>query len=114
MTQAEIGEVIEIGAPIPAESASPIFVTAPVLENSPQPVPAAYVAPARAITYAHAAPVVEFVIPAPTVTNGASPVTYGAQEASFQLPQEIVCEQPASVCEAMEVSPWSMCSLLRH
>ena len=35
MTQAEIGEVIEIGASIPAESASSIFVTAPVLENSP-------------------------------------------------------------------------------
>ena len=35
MTQAEIGEVIEIGASIPAESASPIFVTAPVLDNSP-------------------------------------------------------------------------------
>ena len=34
-TQAEIGEVIEIGASIPAESASPIFVTAHVLENSP-------------------------------------------------------------------------------
>ena len=33
MTQAEIGEVIEIGASIPAESASSIFVTAPVLEN---------------------------------------------------------------------------------
>ena len=66
MTQAEIREVIEIGAPIPAESASPIFVTAPVLENYPvvvgsvQPVPAA----------AHAAPVVECVIPAPMVTNG--------------------------------------------
>ena len=34
-TQVEIGEVIEIGASIPAESASSIFVTAPVLENSP-------------------------------------------------------------------------------
>ena len=29
ITQAEIGEVIEIGASIPAESASPMFVTAP-------------------------------------------------------------------------------------
>ena len=35
MTQAEIGEVIEIGASIPAESAESILVTAPVLENSP-------------------------------------------------------------------------------
>ena len=35
MTQAEIGEVIEIGASIPAESASSILVTAPVLENFP-------------------------------------------------------------------------------
>ena len=33
MTQAEIGEVIEIGASIPAESESSVFVTAPVLEN---------------------------------------------------------------------------------
>ena len=30
--QAEIGEVVEIRAPIPAESRPPIFVTAPVLE----------------------------------------------------------------------------------
>ena len=35
MTQAEIGEVIEIGASIPAESASSILVTVPVLENFP-------------------------------------------------------------------------------
>ena len=35
MTQAEIGEVIEIGALIPAESASPVLVIAPVFENSP-------------------------------------------------------------------------------
>ena len=34
MTQAEIGEVIEIGASIPAESTSPVLVIAPVLENS--------------------------------------------------------------------------------
>ena len=34
-TQVEIGEVIEVGASIPAESTSSIFVTAPVLENSP-------------------------------------------------------------------------------
>ena len=112
VTQAEIGGAIEIGAPIPAESASTIFVTAPVAETSPaavlsvQPVSAAeYVARARAITNAHAAPVVECVIPAPTVTNGASPVTYVAPEASFQLPQEIVYEQPASVDEANGSQP---------
>ena len=33
--QAEIGEVVDIRAPFPTESASPIFVTTPVLENSP-------------------------------------------------------------------------------
>ena len=63
LTQAEIVEAVEIGAPLPAESGPPIFVTAPVLEVPPvdveQPVLVAeYVAPARAITYAHAVPVV--------------------------------------------------------
>ena len=59
-----------------------------------QPVPAAeFVAHARAITYSHGALVVEF-------TNGASPVTYAAQEASFQIPQEIVYEQLALLYEA--------------
>ena len=48
--------------------------------------------------YAHAAPVVEF-------TNGASPVTYAAQEASFQHPQEIVYEQPALMYEANGSQP---------
>ena len=63
LTQAEIVEAVEIGVPLPAESGPPMFVTAPVLEVPPidveQPVLAAeYVAPARAITYAHAVPVV--------------------------------------------------------
>ena len=63
LTQAEIVEAVEIGAPLLAEAGPPIFVTAPVLEVPPvdveQPVLAAeYVAPARAITYVHAVPVV--------------------------------------------------------
>ena len=33
--QAEIGEVVEIRAPFPTESASPVFVTTPVLEVPP-------------------------------------------------------------------------------
>merc|ERR1711945_75660 len=32
VAQAEIVEVVEMGAPLPAESAPPMFVTAPVLE----------------------------------------------------------------------------------
>merc|ERR1712012_1319198 len=47
---AEIVEVVEIGAPLPAESAPPMFVTAPVLEAPPVAQPA---------------PVVEYVAPAP-------------------------------------------------
>ena len=35
MTQAENVEVVEIGAPLPAKSVPPIFVTAPVLEDPP-------------------------------------------------------------------------------
>ena len=82
-----------------------MFVSTLVLETPPgvvgyvQPVPVAeYVALARAITYAPADLVVEF-------TNGASPVTYAAQEASFQLPQEIVYEQLALVYEATGSQP---------
>merc|ERR1712135_84199 len=37
---AEIVEVVEIGAPLPAESAPPMFVTAPVLEAPPVAQPA--------------------------------------------------------------------------
>ena len=33
--QAEVGEVVEIRAPFPTESASPVFVTTPVLEVPP-------------------------------------------------------------------------------
>merc|ERR1711945_74981 len=69
VAQAEIVEVVEIGAPLPAESAPPMFVTAPVLEAPPAPV-VEYVAPAPAVTYAPVAPapVVEYVAPAPAVT----------------------------------------------
>ena len=56
---------------IPAESDSPTFVTAPILENSP----VEYMKPALTVTCAHAAPVVE--------------------NATVQLPQEIVYEHPA-------------------
>merc|ERR1712136_593623 len=87
---AEIVEVVEIGAPLPAESAPPMFVTAPALEAPPvvveyvQPTPVVeHVAPAPAVTYAPvapapvvhapvaAAPVVEYVAPAPTVAYAA-------------------------------------------
>ena len=119
VTQAEIAEVIEIGASIPAESASPIFVTAPVLENYPVVVGsvqtahvAEYMGPAHTVTCAHAAPVVEcataapaIVNAAPMVTYGASPVTYATRQASFQLPQEIVYEKLAPVYEASGSRP---------
>ena len=56
---------------IPAESDSPTLVTAPILENSP----VEYMKPALTVICAHAAPVVE--------------------NATVQLPQEIVYEHPA-------------------
>ena len=93
VTQAEIGELIEIRASIPAESASPILVTAPVLKNSP--VVVGSVQPAH-VEYATAAPAI--VNAAPMVTYGASSVTYATRKASF-LPQENVYEQPAPVYE---------------
>ena len=84
MTLAEIGEVIEIGAPIPAEFASPIIVTAPVLRNPPvvvesvQPaLVAEYTKSAPTVTFAHAAPVVEFATAAPAIVNAAPMVTCG-------------------------------------
>ena len=68
VAQEENVEMIKIGAPLPAESASPISVTAPVMGVLP------VVAPARAITYAHGAPVVEYVTPDPHVEEIAIPV----------------------------------------
>ena len=90
MGTATARQVVEIEASLPAESASPIFDTAPVLEVPPvsvehiQPVPATeYMAPARTITDAHANPIVEYVAPAPTVAHRVLPATYTVQEASF-------------------------------
>ena len=106
LAQAETAEVDKNGAPFLTEFVLPMFVSTPVLETLPavvefvQPVPAVeVVARARSITYAHAAPVVEFI-------NGASPVTYAAQGASFQIPQEIVYEQPALVYFACVRGQW--------
>merc|ERR1711945_20320 len=48
VAQAEIVEVVEIGAPLPAESAPPMFVTAPVLEAPPAVVE--YVQPAPVVS----------------------------------------------------------------
>ena len=76
--QTETVEVDKIAAPLPTESASPMFVSTPVMEASPVAVECAH-----AITYAHANPVVEYVTPAPTVAHRASPATYTVQEASF-------------------------------
>ena len=68
VTQAEIREVIEIGASIPAESASPIFVTAPVLENSPVVV--------GSVQPAHVA---EYMALAPTVSCADNAVTHATR-----------------------------------
>ena len=79
--QAETVKVDKIGAPLSAESASPISVTASVLQNPPvvvgsvQPVHTAeYVAHAHAFTHAHGAPVVECATSTHTVAC-AAPVT---------------------------------------
>ena len=72
VAQVENVEVIEIGVPLPAESAPPMSFTAPVLQVLPvvveyiQPVPVAEhaePAPAHAVTFARAAPVVECAAP---------------------------------------------------
>ena len=74
-------KVDKIGAPLSTESASPISVTASVLENPPvivgsvQPVPTAeYVAHAHTLTNARGAPVVECATSTHTVAC-AAPVT---------------------------------------
>ena len=81
LVQAETVKVDKIGAPLSTESASPISVTASVLENPPvvvgsvQPVPTAeYVEHAHALTDAHGAPVVECATSTHTVAC-AAPVT---------------------------------------
>ena len=87
VAQGEIVEAVEIEVPLPAESASLMSVTEPVLEVPPvvveymQPVPVAeYVepAPAHAATCAHAASIVEYMTPAvvdvPVVWQRQAPV----------------------------------------
>ena len=85
VTQAENVDLVEIGAPLLAESAPPIFVAAPAFENPPvvvesvQPaLVAEFVGPAPEVMYGHDAHVVECVNSAPTVTHGASPVAHAA------------------------------------
>ena len=70
MSPAEVEEVVELGPPLPAESAPPVFVTAPVVSaplvvvKCVQLAPGVeYVAPAPAITYAAPARMVVFVAP---------------------------------------------------
>ena len=87
VAQGEIVEAVEIEVSLPAESASLMSVTEPVLEvpvvvEYMQPVPVAeYVepAPAHAATCAHAASVVEYTTPAvvdvPVVWQRQAPVT---------------------------------------
>ena len=68
MAPAEIVEGVEFGPLLPAESAPPMFATAPMVDPPPvvveyiQPTPVVeYVAPAPEVTYAALAPVVEHV-----------------------------------------------------
>ena len=60
--------MIEIGASIPAESASPIFITAPVLENYPLVV--------GSVQPAHVA---EYMAPAPTISCADAAVTHATR-----------------------------------
>ena len=94
VAQTEIVVVVEIGAPLPTESATPMFVAAPVLVSPPvvvkyvQSAPIVeYVTPTPAVTYAHASLDVEYVAtPALTVSlrTVASPV----------FPTERQCRSP--------------------
>ena len=111
VAQAEPVEVVEIGAPLLAESASSLSVTAPVMEIPPVVVESMQLDPVA--EYVALAPAVTYAAAAPTVAYGASPATYAVQEASsqppqeafFQPPQEIVYKQPASVYEANGSQP---------
>ena len=94
-TQAEIVEAVEIEVPLPAESASLMSVTEPVLEVPPvvveymQPVPVAECvepAPTHAATCAHAASVVEYMTPAVVDV----PVMAQSQTLSVQRVQKTV------------------------
>ena len=108
-------EVIEIGAPLPAESAPPLSVThacaALVLEYA-APAPAVTcAAPALAVTYAASASPLTYTAAVPAVTHGASSVTYASpapvatlQEASLQPPQEASFPQRSVAILAQELS----------
>merc|ERR1711991_1015197 len=101
VAQAEIVEVVEMGAPLPAESAPPMFVTAPVLEAPPPVVE--YVAPAPAVTYAHAtsAPVVEYVAPAPTVAYAAPVTTMTAAPTVFPTATVPIATAPVATATVL-------------
>ena len=76
VAQTEIVVVVEIGALLLTESATPMFVAAPVLVSPPvvvkyvQSAPVVeYVTPTPAVTFAHASLVVDYVATlAPTVS----------------------------------------------
>ena len=87
MTQAGIGEVIEIGASIPAESESSVFVTAPVLENSPVVV--------ESVQPAHVA---EYMALAPTVSCTDAVVAHATRPlpaTTMAVAHRLVDEKPA-------------------
>ena len=103
VTQAENGEVIEIGAPIPAEFRFTQFVTAPVLENYPVVVgsvqPALVVEHVESSTHGH-------------IRSFARDI----RSSRSDLPTIVrPCMSSLSLCTSpMEASLLSMCSLLRH
>ena len=79
--------MIEIGASIPAESASPIFVTAPVLENSPVVVGSEQ--PAH---------VAEYMVLAPTISCTDAAVTHATRPlpaTTMAVAHRLVDEKPA-------------------
>ena len=88
VAQAETVKVDKMGAPVPTESALPMFVSTPVLETPPGVVEyvqiaAECVAHARAMTYAHAAPVVEYMTPASAVVHAALVTTMTVAPTAF-------------------------------
>ena len=94
----EIVEVAELVPPFSAESAPPVFVTAPVVEAAPVDVQ-----PAHVVKYVTLAPAVTCVAPAPVAEHAApaTAVTFAAPASVIKLATpDIIDPTPAVSCAA--------------
>ena len=104
--QVEIVEAVEIGAPLPAESGSPMFVKATVLEV---PVVVEHVHVTPAPTVVQAVPVTTSTV-APTVFPAPVPIATAQIATATLLKTFQLCNRVCFSCAAEFVTPSANCT----